>query len=328
MRLLIIVAMLAVLGPSGASAQEPVATLADGRSGKIQFESLTPSGHFQLIRKQVTTKTTIFGTLKLPAGTARGPAMIISHGSGGVSDAREFLWADRLVEWGIAAFVVDSFTPRGIKETATDQSQVHTSANVADALHALKLLATHPRIDPQRIGVIGFSKGGQVALYTALEPFRRSVIADDTRFAAHVPLYPYCNEWYVTEHPSGTPVLMLLGGKDDYTPPAPCVSYADWLKGKGVETQVITYADAYHGFEANRGPTFNRDVVTARNCDMVVDIDRFTVKVRTTGADISQDVRGYMRSCTGKGATIGGDSEARRRAPEDVRGFLKQVFKL
>ena len=35
---------------------------------------------------------------------------------------------------------------------------------------------------------------GQVALYTALEPFRRAVIDDDRRFAAHVAVYPYCSD--------------------------------------------------------------------------------------------------------------------------------------
>ena len=52
-------------------------------------------------------------------------------------------------------------------------------ANLADALAALKLLATHPRIDPARIGVMGFSRGGQVALYSSLEPLRRGVIDGD-----------------------------------------------------------------------------------------------------------------------------------------------------
>src|SRR6185436_13242520 len=132
----------------------------------------------------------------------------------------------RLVKAGIAAFVVDSFTPRSIRQTATDQSQLSTAANVADALAALRLLATHPRLDPARIGVMGFSKGGQVALYTALEPFRKAVIADATRFAAHIPLYPYCNDWPVAAQLDGAPILMLLGGKDDYTPAAPCQDYA------------------------------------------------------------------------------------------------------
>jgi dienelactone hydrolase len=105
-----------------------------------------------------------------------------------------------------------------VRQTATDQSQLPTAAHVADALAALRLLATHPRIDPERIGVIGFSKGGQVALYTALEPFRRAVIEDDRRFAAHVALYPYCGDWYMAERVTGAPMRWLLGGRDDYTP--------------------------------------------------------------------------------------------------------------
>ena len=112
---------------------------------------------------------------------------------------RDSWWADHFNDIGVAAFVVDSFAPRNIRETATDQTQLSTAANVADALAALRLLATHPKLDAKRIGVIGFSKGGQVALYTALEPFRRAIITDETRFAAHAPLYPACNSWQVSD---------------------------------------------------------------------------------------------------------------------------------
>ena len=96
---------------------------------------------------------------------------------------------------------------------------------MADALVALKLLATHPRIEPARIGVLGFSKGGQVALYTELEPFRQAVIADDIRFALHVAFYPYCSDWYMSERLTKAPMLLLLGGQDDYTPAGPCRDY-------------------------------------------------------------------------------------------------------
>jgi len=165
------------------AADPPVQDLVDGRTGKIYFASPTPAGFFALAKREALAKTVIFGTLVLPKkATGPVPAMVIAHGSAGVSHEREFWWADHLNDIGVAAFVVDSFTPRNIRETATDQTQLSTAANVADALAALRLLATHPQVDKQRIGVIGFSKGGQVALYTTLEPFRRAVIDDQTRF--------------------------------------------------------------------------------------------------------------------------------------------------
>jgi hypothetical protein len=133
------------------AADPPVENLADGRTGKIYFESVTPTGFFQLAKRETMAKTVIFGTLSLPKkATAPMPAMVIAHGSGGVSHDREFWWADHFNDIGVAAFVVDSFTPRNIRETATDQTQLSTAANVADALVALRLLATHPKLDAKR----------------------------------------------------------------------------------------------------------------------------------------------------------------------------------
>jgi len=103
------------LAPGGVRAADdtPVASLADGRSGKIFFESVTPTGYFQLVRREATTEAVIFATLLLPPASAgKVPAMVVSHGSGGVSEGREHWWARELVKQGIAATVVDSFTPR------------------------------------------------------------------------------------------------------------------------------------------------------------------------------------------------------------------------
>jgi dienelactone hydrolase len=309
----LIAAVLALLAGAAARADD-----------RISFDSVTPASYFALARGQ-TTKVTVFGTLRLPAGSDRVPAIVIAHGSAGVSVEREFWWADQLVKLGVAAFVVDSFAPRGIVQTATDQSQLSTAANVADALAALRLLAAHPRIDPQRIGVMGFSKGGQVALYTALEPFRRAVIADDLRFALHIPLYPYCNDWYVAEKTDGAPLLMLLGGRDDYTPAVPCQEYAAWFRSKGAETTVIVYPNAYHDFDSSKSPRYVANLVTGRGCNGLVDLDSFKIAIRATGAPAPT---GYMQGCLGRGATVGGDGEAQRRAPADVRAFVKAVFKL
>jgi len=292
---------------------------------RISFESVTPSTYFALVRGEATDKVTIYGTLRLPPGSGRVPAMVIAHGSAGVAVEREFWWTDLLVKLGVAGFVVDSFAPRGITQTATDQSKLSTAANVADAFAALRLLAGHPRIDAQRVGVMGFSKGGQVALYTMLEPFRRAVIQDELRFALHIPLYPYCNDWYVAGKIDGAPLLMLLGGKDDYTPAGPCQEYAAWFRDRGAATTVIVYPNAYHDFDSSKPPRYVANLVTGRGCNGLVDLDAFTIALRATGAPAPT---GYMQNCLGRGATVGGDGEAQRRAPDDVRAFVKAVFKL
>jgi hypothetical protein len=59
---------------------------------------------------------------------------------------------------------------------------------------------------------------------------------------------------------------------------------------------------------------------------MAVDLDHFTVKLRSSGEDITASAGRYARECLGRGATFGGDAEARRRAPEDVAAFLRQVL--
>ncbi len=323
--------LLAALIAAPAAAQEAaIANLSDGRTGKIPFESVTPTGYYQLARGQATAKVTIVGTLTLPADAVTPvPAMVIAHGSGGVTDEREHRWAKQVNGFGMAAFVVDSFGPRNVRDTSDNQGQLSTAANVADALAALKLLATHPKIDRTKIGVMGFSKGGQVAIYTALEPFRRAIIADDTRFAAHVPFYPYCNDWYQSDNITGAPMLFLLGGLDDYTPAAPCRDYAAWFQSKGVPVTVTVYPNAYHEFETGRPKAFFNTLVTGRNCDMAVDLDHFTVKIRSTGEDISKTASTYGRSClNSRGATMGSDGEARRKSPEDLRAFLKSVFQM
>ena len=174
---------------------------------------------------------------------------------------------------GIAAFYVDSFGPRGIKDTVTDQSQLPPAANVADALAALRLLATHPRIDPQRIGVMGFSRGGGVSIYTALEPVARRH-RGGSAVRGPCPILPALQHaLHLGEHHRcADPVH--AAGSDDYTPSRLCDRYMDWFRAKGAAADSIVYEDAQHGFDGIARVQFINSIQTGRDCGARYDLDR------------------------------------------------------
>jgi endo-1,4-beta-xylanase len=102
------------------------------------------------------------------SGQATGCAVIVAPGGG----HRE-LWADheghfvarRLSERGIAAFVIKYRLARETNSTYTvDQ---HALGDMQRAIRLVRSRAADWRIDPNRVGVMGFSAGGEVAFLSA-----------------------------------------------------------------------------------------------------------------------------------------------------------------
>jgi dipeptidyl aminopeptidase/acylaminoacyl peptidase len=115
---------------------------------------------------------TLAGELRLPVGTtAKYPVVVLVHGSGGVSGSMD-MWLHQLNQAGIATFVLDTFSGRGIVSTVQDQTQLHSLAMMVDAYRALDLLAKHPRIDAKKISVMGFSKGAVASIFSASTRFK------------------------------------------------------------------------------------------------------------------------------------------------------------
>ena len=189
-------------GGSGASTGSDT-----GLTTVIDFDSVDANNFGELVlRTYDPTPVPIYGTLMMPKNPATPvPAMVIAHGSGGITRSREMAWASYLNSLGIAAFVVDSFTPRGIVPDGTG-NQV-SSLSVADAFKALEVLATRPDIDPDRIGIMGGSRGGNVSYITAFEEARLGIISGSLKFAAHIPFYPNCNLLRWSPNLTGAPLL-------------------------------------------------------------------------------------------------------------------------
>lgn len=268
-------------------------------------------------------------TLLLPPGTGKVPAIVIQHGSGGVSEAREFRYAREMVAMGVAALVIDSFKPRGIGSTVRDQGQVNALEMTEDALHALKRLASHPRIDATKVGITGFSKGGSVALEAMIERRAQRVLPQGLRYVLHVPIYPGCSNHYHLSRMTGAPVTMLLGGADTYAGVAPCTEYADRLKSKGVPMTVKIYPGARHGFDTDRDYNDPNGENWSR-CIFEEQADG-TVKERTSGATtfaqgkiIEAGVKAARAGCVKLGVSGGPNPEAKAAAMADLKAAVRR----
>src|SRR5262249_28851995 len=86
------------------------------------IETLTLTDQHFLTGDKNGKAVTIAGQLRFPQGApGRLPAVILQHGSGGVNGGHE-LWAKTFNEMGIASFLVDSFSERGLTSTSTNQA--------------------------------------------------------------------------------------------------------------------------------------------------------------------------------------------------------------
>lgn len=165
----------------------------------ITFQSTTLTDQEILSGRKEGKQVTLAGELRLPSpGSARLPAVIILHGSSGISGYVTD-WEQELNAMGVATFVIDCFKGRGIVSTNNDQSQLGRLSMIIDAYRALDLLARHPRIDPNRIAVMGFSRGGQAALYSSMKRLQQMYGPNNVQFAAYIVFYPECVTTYKSD---------------------------------------------------------------------------------------------------------------------------------
>jgi dienelactone hydrolase len=256
------------------------------------------------------------------------PAVVITPSSGGVRFEREIYYAEQLARAGIAALVIDSFGSRGLSNSVFDQRLFTRWEASNDAIAGLKWLHADARFKKDRIGVLGVSKGGVVALDTALAVRRRWMRVTDVKFAAHVAIAPGCTWINSSVETTGAPIFFMLAELDDVTPAKPCVERAKSLRvagNSGIEVKI--YKGAHHAWEVlGPRPIFTPRMENYSKCRVIQGDDARMTSV-ADGKEVPR--AGWhewaRRSClTLGGHCCGGTPELKRQATDDIIAFLKR----
>ena len=254
------------------------------------------------------------------------PCMVILTSSAGVQRHREHFYAQALNDAGCAALVVDSFTGRGVRRTVADQSLVSTVQMEGDAFAALALLRADPRIDSERIGVMGVSKGGGATLNAAIAVRQRWRDGFPHLFDLHVAICPGATAQHRDPTTHDRPIYFMLAGRDDYTPAPLAIGYAERMRAAGNRrTKVKVYGSAHHGWESI-GAVFDiRDAENWSCCTNFIEDDGKHFVIAAGRAMSEPDYQRWARQhCVTRGARAGGGTlELKRRATADLIAFLQ-----
>jgi acetyl esterase/lipase len=186
-----------------------------------------------------------------PAGKATGAAVIIAPGGG-----HQFLNFDQegtnvasyLNSLGVAGFVLKYRLAR--EPGSTYKIEEHALADMQRAIAVVRSRAAEWRVNPARVGVMGFSAGGEVAALAATRFDPENPEKPRPDFDALI--YPGIRaDSYMV--PVNMPPTFLLCADNDRGPSNAISALYGKLKAAGIQTEVHVYATGGHGFGINPG---------------------------------------------------------------------------
>ena len=187
----------------------------------------------------------LWGHLNKPAGPGPFSAVVIMHGCSGVrpTDAR---WASQLTGLGYVTLILDSLGPRSVFDVCKEPMWIASpNMRALDAHGALAYLQGLPFVDRTRIGVVGWSHGGNSALAAVNNIGITARLPQ--RFTAAIAFYPYCfggGDYKL-------PTLILLGEADEWGPLDQCQELKAQSPNGGASIELIAYPGAFHAFDVS-----------------------------------------------------------------------------
>jgi endo-1,4-beta-xylanase len=176
-------------------------------------------------------------------------------------DHEGYAVAQALNQRGIAAFVLKYRLTR--EEGSTYSVEQHALADAQRAIRLIRSRAKEFSIDPSRVGVIGFSAGGEMAALAASRVLAANPGASDpveresSRPAFQGLVYPG-NAEAIAPTKGAPPAFLLAGDEDTLVPAAGVVAAYTRFHAAGVSAELHVLAHAGHGFglrPSNHGAT-------------------------------------------------------------------------
>lgn len=213
-------------------------------------------------------QTKLVGYFFAPTGRGPFPAVVMLHGRAGPYSSlakgvytaatlshRHQQWGEFWAERGYVALLVDSFGPRGFAQGFPAGSYESRPSEVSeqtvrplDAYGALRYLQGRRDVQPERIGVQGWSNGGMTVLVTMGEaaPGRPG----QAGFRAAIAEYPGCGmEAVKGRYRMYAPVLLAIAAEDEEVSPKRCEEFAKRTRAAGTDLEPVVYPGAEHNFD-------------------------------------------------------------------------------
>jgi acetyl esterase/lipase len=195
-----------------------------------------------------------------PRDKANGCAVVTFPGGGFrelVFDAEGRDVAKFLNPLGVAVFVVKYRLP---KEAGSPYTMDNVRQDAYRAMRLVRSRAAEFQIDPNRIGILGFSAGGQVVTMVAFDKGDGDPGAPDPidrvngRPSFEMLVYP--GQTPPRAIPSDTPPAFLVCANDDESHVEETVQLLEELRSAGVSVEAHIIAQGKHGFNMGNRSTY------------------------------------------------------------------------
>lgn len=290
----------------------------------VLFQSKNPFNFYDIFNRITDiADQNVFGILTKPDTVGKYPLIIGVAGSAGWR-IHHYEYLERYLEMGFAVFSLHSFKSRDVASTVGEQLSVTIPMVIYDSFMALNKLSTYDNIDAERAGIVGWSLGGGVSLFTAWSPIQQA-ISPVHKFAAHLPFYPPCMIIPDDLTFSDSPIHILAGELDDWVPAAACEELIEAANNAGYTIEITIYPGASHSFDRNQEVEYLDYAYSFTDCRLKISNDG-TVSTKNIGFPLSSPIMQKigLAFCADKGTHWGGNKYAREHSMEFAKNFMKK----